>query len=93
VEAFILIERVERLHLDFMRDALGAIAVEAPAAYRLRQRGPGNWVVQREGEAVETHYPSRVAAMRAIHLAVVRCTAYRVRIKVENAWHVIESSD
>jgi hypothetical protein len=76
--------------VKWMREALGAVAVGAPAAFRLRRSG-GGWAVQREGDGGETQYPSRAAAMTAIHLAVVRCASYAVTLQDGDGWHVIES--
>lgn len=76
-----------------MREALGAIPVGAPAAYLLRRHDDHTWAVRRDGEAIETSYPTRKAAMRAIHLAVVRCVSYRVSLQEGDACYVVESSD
>jgi len=76
--------------VQWMREALGAVAVGAPVAFRLRRSG-GGWVVQREGDSRETHYPSRAAAMTAIHLAVIRCASYAITLQDGDASHVIES--
>ncbi|HVZ02103.1 MAG TPA: hypothetical protein VHA35_21530 [Dongiaceae bacterium] len=80
------------LVLQRMRDAVGAVAVGPPAAFWLRRRGR-DWAVRREGEAVETLYPTEAEARTAIRIALLRCSAYCVLMQADDGWYVLDSSN
>ena len=89
-ELIAMVAQPMNTEVKWMREALGAVAVDTHAAFRLRQSG-GGWAVQREGDTSETHYPTRAAAMTAIHLAVIRCASYDVSLQEGDGCYVIES--
>lgn len=69
-------ENQEAPEVAAIRDALGAIAVGAPAAYRLYAGPQGDWCVRREGESEGRHFASRQEALMFARLAVARCASY-----------------
>lgn len=64
-----------------MRDALGAVAVAEPAMVVLRAEADGQWHLRHRGQSEELRFPNRECALRAARLAVVRCTAYWLRVE------------
>jgi hypothetical protein len=64
-----------------MRDALGAVAVAEPAIIVLRAEAGGEWHLRRVGQSEELRFPDRERALSAARLAVVRCTAYWLRVE------------
>jgi len=64
-----------------MRDALGAVAVDAPAIYVLRAEANGEWRLRRYGQSEELGFPDRESALSGARLAVVRCAAYWLRVE------------
>jgi hypothetical protein len=71
-----------------IRDALGVIAVAAPARYRLCRATNDTWCVRRAGSRNGTSFASREEALQWIRLAVIRCKAYSLLLEVEHGgWH------
>ena len=64
-----------------IREALGAIAIGEPAAYRLTADARGEWHVRRDGDSDERRFATKEEALRFARLAVARCASYCLRIK------------
>jgi hypothetical protein len=64
-----------------IRDALGAIAIGEPAAYRLYTDPQGEWCVRREGGPQGDRFASREEALAFARLAVARCASYCLHLQ------------
>lgn len=64
-----------------IRDALGAIAVGEPAAYRLYTDPQGAWCVRQEGGTEMHRFAGREEALAFARLAVVRCASYCLHLQ------------
>jgi hypothetical protein len=75
------LENQEAPEVAAIRDALGAIAIGEPAAYRLYTDPQGGWCVRQEG-GTETHrFTGREEALAFARLAVVRCASYCLHLQ------------
>jgi hypothetical protein len=59
-----------------IREALGAVAIGQAGVYWLYRGEDTNWRVHHEGDSAEKTYADREEALRALRLAVSRCSAY-----------------
>ena len=67
---------IENPEMHSIREALGAIAMAAPAVFWLYHGEDGDWHVRREGDPDDRSFSSREAALKALRLAAVRCMSY-----------------
>jgi len=76
-----VLENHEDPAVTAIREALGAVAVGEPAAYRLYADAAGDWCVRREGSSEPQRFETREQALAFARLAVVRCASYCLHLQ------------